>query len=423
LDGTKSPSQVTWEISRFSLSSPLLSLIANKLQELQMQTQTMNRIQSSFEQPLGQKSCQDRLLEERRKSQRLLELSSTFAFQGTLSDFPSDNDNVSPLRSPKKRVKKLKMKKGDIASFNEVESKSKGTKKIKKKEKKSKDAKAVVSKPAITQHKIVAKGKSNRFSRTWSEAAAPAAVQIQRIVRGWYQRLLYRIMCLQKQLDTSDERKRLALQRIEDRLHMHKYTFREKLERKAIASVSETSKGTKQAQEMILYLRKANKKLRERNQKLYNNIQNFKHNNRRLEEANAATAEYFEKLKEHTEHLEVINRKLLESERHYKTTLENVEDGIALREHYYLAEHRVKTCYAQSIATIVDLTDARSAARGKDDFGAILFQLCLVGLEGYRAAPQYPSAPQPPQKDDATAVTADSDSDSDSSSDSESSTE
>jgi hypothetical protein len=381
----------------------------------------MNCIQSSFE-PLGQRSCQDRLLEERRKSQRLLELSSVFAYQGTtgtLSDFPSDNDNASPLRSPKKRAKKLKIKEGDISSYNEVESKLMGTKKMKKKKKKSKDAKAV-SKPASTQHKIVAKGKSSRFSRTMSEAAAPAAVQIQRIVRGWYQRLLYRIMCLQNQLDASDERKRIALQRIEDRLNMHKYTFREKLERKAIASVSTTSKGTKEAQEMILYLRKANKKLRERNQKLYNNIQNYKHNNMRLEEANAATAEYFEQLKEHTAQLEVINSKLHESERHYKATIESVEEGIALRQQYYLAEHRVKTCYAKTIATIVDLADKP----GNDDFGDALFQICLVGLEGYEAAPQHSSAPQPPQKDDdTTAVTADSDSDSDSSSDSESSTE
>jgi hypothetical protein len=377
----------------------------------------MNCIQSSFE-TLEQRSCQDRLLEERRKSQRLLELSATFAFQGTLSEFPSENDNVSPLRSPKKRVKKLKIKNRDISSSNEVESKAKGTKK-KKKKKKSKDAKALSKPASCIQHKIVAKGKSNRFSRTISEAAVPAAVQIQRIVRGWYQRLLYRIMCLQNQLDTSDERKRLALQRIEDRLHMHKYTFREKLERKAIASVTTTSKGTEEVQEMILYLRKANKKLRERNQKLYNNIQNFKHNNRKLEEANAATADYFEKLKEHTAHLEAINRKLHESERHYKAMLESVEEGITLREQYYFAEHRVKTCYAKTIATIVDLADKPC----DDDFGNELFQLCQVGLEGYEAAPQHPLAPQLPQKDDATAVTADSDSESDSSSDSESSME
>jgi hypothetical protein len=374
----------------------------------------MNCIKGSFE-PLRQRSCQERLLQERQKSARLLELSSAFAFQGTVSNCSSDNDIVSPLRSPKKRVKKVKMKMGAVTSSIEVESKLKSTKKKKKKSKDAEDVKAVIKPTSTTQqHKIAAEGKSHRYFRAMSEATPAAVVQIQRIARGWYQRLLYRIMWLQNQLDTSDERKRLALQRIEDRLHMHKYTYREKMERKAIASVTVTSRGTKEVQEMIVYLRKANKRLREKNQKLYDNIQAYKHNNMRLEEANRATDEYFGKLKEHVEQLEVINRKLNVSEKNYKATLENLEDGIAIREHYYLAEHRVKTCYAKAISTIVELADERGNEMGEE-----IFQLCLVGLEGYEAPTHKSSASKTLQKDDATDETANSNSDSDTDSDSD----
>jgi hypothetical protein len=318
------------------------------------------------------------------------------------------------LRSPKKRVKKIKIKKGVSTSSIEVESKLKGTKKKKKKSKDAKDAEAF-RKPSSTQEqKIAAEAERRRYSRAMNEAAPAAVVQIQRIARGWYQRLLYRIMWLQNQLDTSDERKRLALQRIEDRLHMHKYTFREKLERKAIASVTVTSRGTEEVQAMIVYLRKANKRLREKNQKLYNNIQTYKHNNMRLEAANAATDEYFGKLQEHVEQLEVINRKLHVSEKNYKATLENLEDGIAIREHYYLAEHRVKTCYAKAISTIVELADERGNEMGEE-----IFQLCLVGLEGYEAPTHKSPSSKTLQKDDATDETADSNSDSDSDTDSD----
>jgi chromosome segregation ATPase len=399
------------------------------------------QVQSAF-QPPRQRNFEDPLVKERRKSSKTVNhsfafqgtlsalgsdnelgvsplrspksaktVNHSFAFQGTLSALASDKELVSPLRSPKKRVK---TKKGVIITPDGVKRKKKKKTKAEKAAKAAKAAKAeAASKPASRHTKIVAGEKIEHTSRTTSNARVAAAVQIQRIARGWYQRLLYRIMWLQNELDTSDEKKRLALRRIDDRLHMHKYTYREKLERKAISAVTATSKGTKDAQDMIAYLRKANKKLRERNQKLYNDIQSLKHNNSRLEEANAATAEYFEKLKEHVEQLEVINRKLNESEANYKESLETFEEAIELRQHYYIAEHRVKTCYAKSIATIIDLADERC----KDDFSEEIFGLCL-GLETYAEPPQKPSAPQPPLKDDGTAVTVDDDSDSESDSDS-----
>jgi myosin heavy subunit len=320
-------------------------------------------------------SCQqDRLPQlspTRRQSVRIVTLSA--------NDAPSDNDFVSPLRSPKKHVKKGVSR---STSLDGVKSKSKDKKKKKEK---------------------AARRDDNSFFLSMSEATA-AALPIQRIARGWHQRRLYRIMWLQNQLDTNEERKRVALRRIDERLRMQKFTFREKQERKSISSLEESNKGTTDCQKIIAYLRKENKNLRQKNQKLYDKIQTLKHNNLKLEEANEATETYFGQLKEHVEELEAINRKLKVSEVKYKESLQSHEEAIDLRQHYYEAEHKVKASYAKSIGTIMDLADASC----EDDFVGELFEMCL-GLGGFEDLKQ-----QQTLKDDTTAVTADSDSDSDS---------
>jgi hypothetical protein len=277
-------------------------------------------------------------------------------------------------------MKVVNIEKTDLKKIEETESSMPESilrsriknKRSKRKSKKSKDSRVCFSAKTKKSAEPV-----KALRPASNEVNNAAAVQMQRIARGGWQRLKFRIRLLQHKLDTVDERKSKELRHIEDLLQQRKYTFHERLARKAWAPVDAVCQVTAEHKQLIAYLQKDNKRLRVKNQEIYRDIQQMKHENERLEEANAKTVEYMKTLKDHTVRVEETNEQLNELVPKYKSSVEIMENAINKRIEVGASELKTRLMYAQCIGEAVEVLDARCSDKELVDQ---VFELCL-GLE------------------------------------------
>jgi hypothetical protein len=187
-----------------------------------------------------------------------------------------------------------------------------------------------------------------------------AAIEIQRIARGGFQRLKFRIALLQHKLDTKDELTKASIRRIEEHTQQRKNKFRRQLEQQAKKELKRSTQDStlaKESLEIKEYLRKENMKLRQKNEKIFNAFQALRHDIARLENANVSSGECFFTLNDHTKEIEETNAKLNTIVPMYKASVDKMEEAIELRRQFCLSEHAIKLTYVKAMGKVVEMME------------------------------------------------------------------
>jgi hypothetical protein len=221
-----------------------------------------------------------------------------------------------------------------------------------------------------------------------------AAIEIQRIARGGWQRLMFRIALLQHKLDTHGERTAVCIQRIKDRTQQRKDKFTRQIEKQEQALLKRSAQESILAEEsrkICQFLRKENNRLRIKNEKIYKAIQALKHDNARLENANIATDEHFSTLGDQAKHIEEMNVKLKTIVPVYEASVEEMSEAVEMRRQFCLSENKIKLTYVTSIIKAAEMLEDRC----KDsDLVDEIFEYCLSNEGEEKAAPPPPKLGQ-----------------------------
>jgi hypothetical protein len=218
-----------------------------------------------------------------------------------------------------------------------------------------------------------------------------AAIDIQRIARGGWQRLKFRIAWLQHKLDTEDELKKASIRQIEERTQQRKDKFRRQLEReakKALKRSTQESTLAKESQEIIAFLRKENSKLRQQNEKIFNDGQTLKQDNARLENANESSGECFFTLSDFTKDIEETNETLNTVVPMYKASVEKMKESVEMQQQFCLSEQWIKLAYYKAIGKAVEMMEDGCRDRKLVDE---IFGYCLNVEQGEENTTPLPS--------------------------------
>jgi myosin-5 len=124
----------------------------------------------------------------------------------------------------------------------------------------------------------------------------------------------------------------------------------------AIPSLSDKDmKKLKDSSEIMLYLRKENKKLRASTNQTRKDFDTMQENNKRLLEANAYAGASFEALNEQSKKNNSNNSKLMQNLDKYKKQNGKLQDDLRMRQGYYDAEAEIRVNYQKSMATIMEM--------------------------------------------------------------------
>lgn len=228
-------------------------------------------------------------------------------------------------------------------------------------------------------------GKKKHFVRHESTPRNnKAAIQIQRMAKGWIQRLHFKVQKMQWLLDTRQQRTNSEIAKIRDDLQAKKDAFDKEIaeeETKAFRKLDQSKKCVNESSKIISYLRKENKKLREKNDEIFEACRNLKAQNGRLEEANKATEENIEILRKHTDHIEETHRKLNDIIPRYRENIDTLTEALETREAYCLAEHKIKVMYTRLMGDVVDKVAGYKNKNDNGDLEESIMYHCLE-MEG-----------------------------------------
>ena len=187
-----------------------------------------------------------------------------------------------------------------------------------------------------------------------------SAILIQKMMRGWWQRVKFQLVWLQHRLDTRDSRKKASLERVAQKTEKRKAALKEKMEAKAkkeLEKVTIEQKTAEEGQQIISYLRRENKKLRSKNEKIHQASGVLKHNNDRLESVNKTTEDGFSTLNAHAKTIKETHDKLQVVVPKYKLGIEKLEEAVEERRQYCLAEHTIKLLYVKLLGKVVEMVE------------------------------------------------------------------
>lgn len=183
------------------------------------------------------------------------------------------------------------------------------------------------------------------------------AKQIQRIVRGYRQRILFRVLKLQHILDTADQRTAESIAEIRREVAARKEKYYNKMRlqaRKELAAIDEEKALVFDAKQNINRLREENKKLRKEGKKLREEIAELKASNENLEKVNDVVADTFAQLQEEVANIQKAHDALQAAIPEYRETVEKLSEESELRHQYIMAEQGVKLRYMKVIGQIVE---------------------------------------------------------------------
>ena len=191
-----------------------------------------------------------------------------------------------------------------------------------------------------------------------------AATQLQRMMRGWYQRLKFKVQLYTYKLNNRDllthQAKLAVTQDLEERKAQfyqaaHARAERRKASQSQIQDVD--AQLEKEQQRMIAKLRKDNKKERETNEELVTGIRSMKEQNKRLEAANASTVESFDTLRKHAKKIFETHEKLRKVEPKYREAAERLQESVDQRDAYCRSEHKTRLLYVKLVGNLVTLLE------------------------------------------------------------------
>jgi len=220
-----------------------------------------------------------------------------------------------------------------------------------------------------------------------------AATQLQRMMRGWYQRLKFKVQLYIYKLNNRDllthQAKLAVTQDLEERKAQfyqaaHARAERRKASQSQIQDVD--AQLEKEQQRMIAKLRKDNKKERETNEELMTGIRSMKEQNKRLEAANASTVESFDTLRKHAKKIFETHEKLRKVEPKYREAAERLQESVDQRDAYCRSEHKTRLLYVKLVGNLVTLLENHPQ---DDGLVAEILEMILQ-LEKTAPAPELP---------------------------------
>jgi hypothetical protein len=200
-------------------------------------------------------------------------------------------------------------------------------------------------------------GKTKHFEKPRdNEKTREAAICVQRMVRGWWQRLQFRIQLLEFKLLHRDVLTRQAVKKVHERKELRKNMYNKKMKEvanKELAKVTDAEKCAYESQRIIQFLRKQNKKLREKNQKIYEASVNLKQENDRLEGVNWHTGDTVSQLSAYAKHIQETHDKLVHVIPKYQDSIFELQEGLDLRNQYCALEHKTKLLYLKCAGHVI----------------------------------------------------------------------
>jgi len=265
---------------------------------------------------------------------------------------PANGDNNNDLKKHINKPSKISEPVKETTKEDEKPKEECKTKKAKQEKQKPK-APVVYKNWEFGKPKSFVPPKSNKRNNQ-------AATQIQKVARGGWQRLRFKIMMLEHKLGTKHERTAHAIGKVDKRTEQRKEAMRHRMEeqaKKESEKITTEQKAAQEGQKIIAYLRKENKKLREKNEKIYSAIYALKEQNARLEEANESTGESFSTLNDHAKQIDETHEKLQVIVPRYKESVEKLRDAVEVRRQFCLAEHKIKLMYVKCVGTLVEMVE------------------------------------------------------------------
>jgi hypothetical protein len=189
-----------------------------------------------------------------------------------------------------------------------------------------------------------------------------AAVQIQRITRGGWQRLKFRIALLQNKLDAREQRTAAAIANVRERLQQRKEKYLKRMKARAKAEkekVAFQSANVAEANQVIGFLQEDNTMIRTQNEELYQASNELKLENERIECSNQHLLAHCSQLEDHVKTLKDTNDRLLDVIPQYKESIDYLQNAIELHQVYSLSEYLLKVNYIKYTGTITQEVDNR----------------------------------------------------------------
>ncbi|GAX23058.1 hypothetical protein FisN_15Hh042 [Fistulifera solaris] len=266
----------------------------------------------------------------------------------------------------------------DSVEVKQVKSKAKKDKKDAKKSKKSdKDSKA--KSPKSKQKRVAFSGIAPLYS-SWdfgkvkrvelppvSSTTIHAAILIQRMMRGWWRRLNFRVQLLTYRLENRERLTSEALERVWTDTEAKKNKFYDilkgKMDRRQDREIEKKVTCRSQGQQIIEYLRKDNKKIREDTDRIKRKFKEQKEKNLGLIAASEQIAQNMEVLQVHTKRFQETHNQLARIEPVYQDKVATLEDSYAQAKAYCDTEHICKLKYLNAMEKIVTMVQDRCTNR------------------------------------------------------------
>uniref|UniRef100_A0A7S3LFC6 Uncharacterized protein n=1 Tax=Amphora coffeiformis TaxID=265554 RepID=A0A7S3LFC6_9STRA len=229
-----------------------------------------------------------------------------------------------------------------------------------------------------------------------------AATTIQRCMRGWWARILFKIKMMEFKIEHKDLLTKRALAKVKDKQKSKKEKVRRKMEekqQKSLAKLSKDEEMRQEAQKLIQQLRNENKKLREKNQKVFDACKNLKEQNERLENTTTVAEGNIDTLNKHAKQIEETHKKLKIVEPRYKESVEQLAEAVELRRQFCLTERQMKLMYVKCVGGIVDLAEDKLKDRDLVD-EIVGYVLETENVDNEEPVPQQITVEEPESDED-----------------------
>ena len=186
-----------------------------------------------------------------------------------------------------------------------------------------------------------------------------AATKMAALVRGHLGRMRYRLCQLQHQLDAMERQTEDDIAEIFVELEMNKQEWEEKANERFQKNMKRGDKSLNvhEAHDLINKIRAENTDFRERNEKLFSDLQKLRINNERLEQANKESNDFTNRLFYHQETIEVEHAKLVKVHSQYEESVRKHEDHLNLHIAHGECETNARNQYGRVLGLMLDNMD------------------------------------------------------------------
>jgi hypothetical protein len=223
---------------------------------------------------------------------------------------------------------------------------------------------AAVKEPRpVISYQVVPGGPWRKFkaAKTTSRKNQRAATTIQRLVRGHCARTKTYVMRLERKLaflrrQTQKELRAIAQSKDQAMLTMRQHMIKQ--EARTLKDQMACAETAAQGVQLIQHLRRENKKLRDKNDKIARAIAELRYQNERLEKAATLTVSNESVLSNHYHGQIVATQQALQVVvPQFQKKLRDMTEALDVRRQYWSTERKMKILYVQTVGAVVELVE------------------------------------------------------------------